>query len=157
HLGVIISEAEHAGADVRFVTEPLDDSPEGQLIRFVRGYAAKVEHEKIKERMERGRLARARAGKPLVGCRAPYGYQWNDGKSALLPHPETAPIVQRIFRDYVAGKSLRTIGLALAAEGIPAPKGGERWFFRTVHWIVQSPIYAGEHVAYRWKQERVQG
>jgi hypothetical protein len=30
---------------VEFVTEPLDNSPEGQLIRFVRGYAAKVEHE----------------------------------------------------------------------------------------------------------------
>src|SRR6266536_3415966 len=45
HLGVIISEAEHAGAGVEFVTEPMDGSPEGQLIRFVRGYAAKVEHE----------------------------------------------------------------------------------------------------------------
>ena len=30
----------------------------GQLIRFVRGYAAKVEHEKIKERSIRGRRAR---------------------------------------------------------------------------------------------------
>src|SRR5687768_3073032 len=27
HLGVIISEAEHAGVAVEFVTEPLDDSP----------------------------------------------------------------------------------------------------------------------------------
>jgi site-specific DNA recombinase len=54
HLGVILSEADHAGVRVEFVTEPLDDSPEGQLIRFVRGYAAKVEHTKIKERMMRG-------------------------------------------------------------------------------------------------------
>jgi site-specific DNA recombinase len=29
HLGVILSEAEHAGVPVEFVTEPLDDSPEG--------------------------------------------------------------------------------------------------------------------------------
>lgn len=58
HLGVILSEAEHAGVDVVFVTEPLDHSPEGQLIRFVRGYAARVEHEKIKERTMRGRTAR---------------------------------------------------------------------------------------------------
>ncbi len=62
HLGVIRSEAEHAGVRVEFVTEPLDDSPEGQLIRFVRGFAAKVEHEKIKERTWRGRLARIQAG-----------------------------------------------------------------------------------------------
>src|SRR5215211_1124751 len=62
HLGVIISEAEHAGVDVQFVTEPLDNSPEGQLIRFVRGYAAKVEHEKNRERPMRGWRARVEAG-----------------------------------------------------------------------------------------------
>ena len=50
-------------------TEPLDDSPEGQLIRFVRGYAAKVEHEKIRERTMRGRIARVQSGKPAVGRR----------------------------------------------------------------------------------------
>ena len=38
HLGVILSEADHCGVAVEFVTEPLDNSPEGQLIRFVRGY-----------------------------------------------------------------------------------------------------------------------
>ena len=69
HLGVLLTEADHAGAAVEFVTEPLDNSPEGQLIRFVRGYAAKVEHEKLRERIMRGRLARARAGK--LGARQP--------------------------------------------------------------------------------------
>ena len=74
HLGVVLSEAEHHGVDVEFVTEPVDDSPEGQLIRFVRGYAAKVEHEKIKERTMRGQIARVESGKPTVGPRPPYGY-----------------------------------------------------------------------------------
>jgi DNA invertase Pin-like site-specific DNA recombinase len=50
HLGVLISEADHHGVSVDFVTEPLDNSPEGQLIRFVRGDAAKVEHEKNRDR-----------------------------------------------------------------------------------------------------------
>src|SRR5262249_23623733 len=77
HLGVIISEAEHNGVAVQFVTEPLDDSPEGQLIRFVRGYAAKVEHEKFSERSWRGRLQRARNGKPLSSPQPPYGLIWN--------------------------------------------------------------------------------
>src|SRR3954452_11094845 len=63
HLGVVISEAEHAGVPVEFVTEPLDASPEGQLIRFVRRYAAKVEHEKIKERTWRGKMAKVQDGK----------------------------------------------------------------------------------------------
>src|SRR4051812_4550739 len=87
HLGVVISEAEHAGVPVEFVTEPLDASPEGQLIRFVRGYAAKVEHEKIKERTVRGHRARVMAGKPW-GARVPYGYQWADAaKSTFVVDP----------------------------------------------------------------------
>ena len=82
HLGVILSEAEHAGVAVEFVTEPLDHSPEGQLIRFVRGYAAKVEHEKIKDRTQRGKMARIAAGKPLVGPRPPTA---TDGRIRTRP------------------------------------------------------------------------
>ena len=63
HLGVILSEAEHHGVSVEFVTEPLDNTPEGQLIRFVRGYAAKVEAEKIRERSLRGKRAGIQAGR----------------------------------------------------------------------------------------------
>src|SRR5207253_4840949 len=98
HLGVVLSEAEHAGVAVQFVTEPLDDSPEGQLIRFVRGYAAKVEHEKIKERTRRGKRERVAAGKPLPGCRPLYGYRWADETHTRYePDPPTAAIVERIY------------------------------------------------------------
>jgi hypothetical protein len=33
-------------------------------------------------------------------------------------------VVERIFRDYVLGKSAKTIAFALNKEGIPAPSGG---------------------------------
>jgi site-specific DNA recombinase len=153
HLGVILSEADHAGVDVQFVTEPLDNSPEGQLIRFIRGYAAKVEHEKIKERSIRGKRAKAQAGKMLPGCRAPYGYRWVDAaKSGLEPDPSTAPIVQRIFDDVSAGRTLRQIAAALTAGSIPTPtgKGKPRWNHQSVKWILQSPTYTGEPVAFRY-------
>ena len=42
---------------MRFVTEPLDNSPEGHLIRYVKGYAAQIEREKIIDRTVRGRMA----------------------------------------------------------------------------------------------------
>src|ERR687885_1017610 len=103
HLGVLISEAEHAGVQVEFVTEPLDNSPEGQLIRFVRGYAAKVEHEKIRERSVRGRKARADNGKILPGCRPLYGYRFTADRTGYEPDPLTAPIVQRIFASVIGG------------------------------------------------------
>ena len=165
HLGVIVSEAQHAGVDVQVVTEPLDDSPEGQLIRFVRGYAAKVEHEKIKERSQRGRLARAQAGKPLVGCRPPFGYQWvyeirmRAGREIsvpvrLEPDPVTTPVVQRIFADAIGGKPLRAIAAALNTEGVPTPTQVGQWNHSSVRYILTHPVYAGAAAALRYRKTR---
>jgi site-specific DNA recombinase len=151
HLGVVLSEAEHAGVAVEFVTEPLDYSPEGQLIRFVRGYAAKVEHEKIKERTIRGHRARVAAGKPW-GAREPYGLRWEDAdRSRLAVVPATAVVVRRIFRDALAGIPLRSIARGLMADGIPSPTGAPVWAMSTLRKILHNPVYTGRMVALRWQ------
>jgi site-specific DNA recombinase len=151
HLGVVLSEAEHAGVPVLFVTEPLDDSPEGQLIRFVRGYAAKVEHEKMRERVLRGRRARAESGKPIVSQRPLYGYRWNADKSALLEEPDAAAVVRRIFRDVAGGATLRQLAATLTAEGISTPTGATAWNRTTLSDIMLHPFYKGEAAAYRYR------
>jgi site-specific DNA recombinase len=151
HLGVLLSEADHAGVQVVFVSEPLDDSDEGQLIRFVRGYAAKVEHAKFKERSNRGRAQRAKSGKPLVGPRPLYGYRWRDKqKSGLAPNPQTAPIVQRIFTEVASGRTLGAVAAGLVADGIPSPTGLPVWFRSTLSGILQTTAYRGELRAYRF-------
>jgi site-specific DNA recombinase len=165
HLGVVLSEAEHHGVAVEFVTEPVDDSPEGQLIRFVRGYAAKVEHEKIKERTMRGRIARVESGKPNVGPRPPFGYAWADDrdkdgkpiKVRLIENSETAPVVRRIFRELAGGTSARQVGLRLSAEGIPTPTGKTHWTTATITLLVKHPVYTGNACAGRYRRERVKG
>jgi site-specific DNA recombinase len=158
HLGVVISEADHVGACVEFASEPLDDSPEGQLIRFVRGYAAKVEHEKIKERSARGRLARLDSGRPLPGCRAPYGLSWTTGeKVALRSDPVAAPIVQRLFRGLLGGATTRRLAQGLMDSAVPAPKGGTRWSNATVRYIVTNPIYHGRWEALRFQAVKLNG
>jgi len=154
HMGVIISEADHAGVGVEFVTEPLDNSPEGQLIRFVRGYAAKVEHEKIKERTIRGRRARAEAGK-LQPSRWPlYGYRWTEDRARLLPDGVTASVVQRVYRESLTGGSVRAIATGLTASGVPRPSGPDAqgraaWGQRTVWLILTNPAYTGKASAWR--------
>jgi site-specific DNA recombinase len=152
HLGVIISEAEHAGADVQFVTEPLDHSPEGQLIRFVRGYAAKVEHEKIRERVQRGKLARVRAGKLMHAWKPKFGYQWRTvDKTAYEIDEATATIVRRIFDEAVTHrKSLRQIKAALDADLVPTPLGRlDGWRESTLAQILHDPAYIGRAFAWR--------
>lgn len=151
HLGVVLSEAEHAGVEVVFVTEPLDSSPEGQLIRFVRGYAAKIEHEKIRERSMRGQLARVQSGKLLGAGRALYGYRWRDGRGALELDPVTAPVARRIFMEVASGKTLRRLATELTSEGIPTPKGGHQWSIQTLHSILHHPNYTG-HARAWWRR-----
>ncbi|WP_309574429.1 recombinase family protein [Rhizobium rhizogenes] len=43
-----------------------------------------------------------------------------------------AEVVRRVFRDYAAGKSAKTIVFALNRDGIPAPSGGD-WGFSTIN------------------------
>jgi site-specific DNA recombinase len=160
HLGVIISEAEHAGARVLFVTEPIDASPEGALIRFVRGYAAKIEHVKIQERTMRGKIARAREGRPLVGAYPPFGYQWRTThqrqrliKTTLCLDPERAPIVARLFEDAAAGRSLGAMSRDLTERGVPTVRGGRVWQTSTLHSILHNPIYTGTVAAFRHSEQ----
>jgi site-specific DNA recombinase len=152
HLGVILSEATHAGVDVQFVTEPLDHSAEGELIRFVRGYAAKVEHIKIKERSERGKRARLESGKLLPGQKSLYGYRWRDtSKSAYEIDPTESLIVMRIFQQSLSGKGLHAIARELSDDGVPTPGGKNRWGITAVARILHHPSYTGNAQGWIWR------
>src|SRR5215217_2096471 len=160
HQGLLLSEADHAGVTIEFVTERLEDSPEGRLLLSVRGFVAEVERLKIAERTQRGKRARIEAGKYNVGCRPPYGYRWEDHatKARLVEDPMTAPVVRRIFRDLASGVSARQLSLRLTSESVPTPTGrGEMWYWSTVRTIVGNPVYWGEAQALRWKQRRLPG
>ncbi|MCL0077341.1 recombinase family protein, partial [Dehalococcoidia bacterium] len=50
HLLLLVEELDKAKVALIFVTEPMDNSMEGQLLSFVRGWASKLEAIKIKER-----------------------------------------------------------------------------------------------------------
>ncbi|MBS7793181.1 recombinase family protein, partial [Roseococcus sp. SDR] len=79
----------------------------------------------------RGLEGRVRAGRATG--RAPYGYrrvtsvQRPDGeleRGLREIIPEEAAIVRRIFEEYAAGSSARTIARGLNTDGIPGPQGG---------------------------------
>jgi len=159
HQGLLLSEAEHAEVSLEFVTERLEDTPEGRLLLSVRAFVAEIERVKIAERTQRGKRARVESGKYNVGCRAPYGYQWADHtKARLIPNPDTAPVVQRIFRDLATGVSARQLSIKLNAEAVPTPSSRARaWYWSTIRVIVNNPVYFGEARAYRWSQQRLKG
>ncbi|HCG30759.1 MAG TPA: hypothetical protein DEU95_13845 [Chloroflexi bacterium] len=161
HLGVVLSEADHKGVRVEFVTEAIDDTPEGQLIRFVRGYAAKVEHEKIRERSLRGKRARALSGKLLAGGSSLYGYDLDRENGVRTINPSEAAIVREIFRAYVTdGVAMNDIARRLNARGLPSPTAHKRvyadartptWRQATIRNILLHEAYIGESYAWKWQ------
>jgi site-specific DNA recombinase len=122
HLYILDDEATRAGVELLFVTEEFDKTPEGKLIRSVKGFVAEMEREKIKERTMRGMRTRVAQGRLLGKTPPPYGYRYADaGRSRLEPDPDTAPIVRRIFAAE-AGTTIRRIAAELDAVGIPERK-----------------------------------
>jgi site-specific DNA recombinase len=158
---ILIDRIESAGARLELVTEDFERSATGTFLRNAKAFVAELEREKIRERTTRGKAARVAGGKyPAVG-RPPYGYRWRDPgpkqKTQLVPNEDTAPIVQRIFRDVAAGTSARKLAMALNASGVPTATGRGIWIIPTIVNMIRHPAYVGDLVANRWKTEKVYG
>jgi DNA invertase Pin-like site-specific DNA recombinase len=126
------------------VTEPLDTStPMGRAVLHMIGTFSELERGLITERLREGRKSKARSGGHATG-EVPYGYRKTaDGE--LEPHPDTAPIVRRIFHLRNEGESLRSIADMLNAASVPTKSGGT-WYASTVKHVLDNPKYRGRLV-----------
>lgn len=148
HIAIVAEECQKRGIELMFITEPLDNSPEGQLISYVKGYAAQIEREKIKERTMRGRKARAEKGMLPTGGVNLYGYIYNKETGHRDINDYEASLVRTMFNWLVEDRiSVSEICRRLMDHGIPAPKGGTRWGVSTVRRILRNPVYYGETYA----------
>lgn len=152
HQVIIITELERTGVQVIFANEDIDDSPEGRLIRYIKGYAAQIENSVRVERSLRAKRELARRGTLIYGNRPTYGYMFNADKTALIPDPITSLIVIRLFKEAAAGIPLRRIALALENEGVPTPTGrSTHWHFTVIRKLLVKPTYWGKHTVFRTK------
>lgn len=143
HLYVLAEELEDAGVRLEFVTESFADSAVGRLLRSVSAFVSEVEREKIVERTSRGKLARLQSGRMLIPRLPMYGYAPNADRTGYVVNPETAPIVQRIYRMAVEGHTIRSIARELMDAGVPAPAGGTQWSPSTIATMLHVPAYRG--------------
>lgn len=113
---------------------------------------AQLEREQIKERMQLGKVGRAKSGKSMTWHYVGFGYTYNKETGNLDIDPLTAPIVQQIFNEYMAGMSVTKLRDKLNNEGhIGKPK---RWNYRGVRTILDNPLY---HGVIRYKGEFYEG
>jgi len=76
HGVIITQELEKHSVKLETVTEDVDSSELGKLISYIRGYASKVEAQKIRERTMRGGRLEQKKGVFCGGGAKLYGYDY---------------------------------------------------------------------------------
>jgi DNA invertase Pin-like site-specific DNA recombinase len=118
----------------------------------------------------RGQLGSMNAGS-WIGS-PPYAYRIEGARKAkrlVLDDPGKVRIVQRIFREFIDGRSMHNIAERLNAEGVVSPGGyipGTKvrnkqgqvvvrgWRWDSVKVILENPAYTGDYAACRWSYGR---
>jgi site-specific DNA recombinase len=148
HGVILTQELEKYNIGLEAVTETVDSTEVGKLITYIRGFASKLEAEKIRERTMRGRKARAQQGRvPVGGYSRIYGYDYikvsekNGGRRII--NENEAQWVRQMFAWLVNdGMSCRGIATKLNSLQIPT-KHNNYWSRKVVHQILSNPAYAG--------------
>ncbi len=150
HFILIQEEMERSGVDLLLVTEDVDSSDMGKLIAHIKGFAAKLEAEKIKERTMRGLKERAKAGKIPSGRRGRlYGYTYLPDQGIRCVNEDEAKWVRQVFHWFVnEGIGIDRIAFKLRDLGIPTPSGKGMWQSSEVWRTLQHRGYIGETYAF---------
>lgn len=118
-----------------------DDSHEGQLLRYMKGWVSKGESLKFAERSRRNLVKKVKEGRVIRGNQAPYGFRYaEDGETLLISEPEMG-VVRRIFHMVgVEGHSLGEVQRTFKREGIPSAMGGG-WPRSTIRYLLLNDLY----------------
>ena len=156
HQALILEELERHGCRVEFLDRPMSDDPHDQLVLQIRGAVAEYERTLIADRMRRGRLMKLRVGQLLPWTKPPYGYILDAERprdpARVRVNEVEAAIVRQIFAWYTdleEKMSLYAVAKRLSDDGVPTPKGGQRWNVATIRGILKNPAYTGTAYAQR--------
>ena len=131
--------AKKHGVRVEYIAESLGSGPESVILESVLEGMAEYYSLQLSQNIARGR--RESAKKHQVLGPLPLGYTTGEDRLFVVD-PETAPIVRRIFADYVSGKTMAEICSELNAEGLTTRRG-KRFNFNTLRKILHNEKYIG--------------
>lgn len=127
---VVEEELNRSGIRIEYVIGDYADSPEGNLMKHVRAVVAEYEREKIKERIQRGKRLKVKAGSVMLAVkRPPFGYKTikKGNLWQLEIHEPDAAIIRQLYQWYVYGDedgnsmTLRGIAKRLTESKVPTP------------------------------------
>lgn len=144
--GLVLEEQlQSYGVRVVYQRVPVEDSPEGRLLKNQLFSFAEFEREKFVLRSLMGRQQKAKSGKVVGQSVAPFGYRYvydDRGKPYDLElDPINAPIVKEAL---IALKtsSCQDVANGLNDKGIPTPRN-RKWTARHVWRFATNPVYIG--------------
>lgn len=128
------------GIEFLSLQENFDTStPFGKAMIGLLSVFAQLEREQIKERMQLGKLGRAKSGKSMMWGRTSYGYDYQKETGSLTINPAQSLVVKYIFERYLAGRSITKLRDDLNEK---YPKEIS-WNYRAVRGILSNPVYCG--------------
>ena len=160
-------EALAAGITLEYVTERLENTPEGELLQFISGWTDKQEKRRLVERSLRSKKFRVDSGKIHNSGADMFGYRRDKGRGVRvievsdpaenLQLQHEISVIRDIFRWYVEDRvSANGIQVRLNGMGIPSPSDGKvnrnrktRWGHSVVRQILSEPAYKGEEAVWR--------
>jgi len=136
HSAMIFEEIESNGGEIVSVSENIDNSLTGKLVRSILAWSAESEREKIVEYANRHWQSRLAQRLPMATGRAPYGWQWaDDDKTSYSIDKEEAMVRVSIFTMFVEeDMSLRAIAHRLTEDGILPPALSRGWKVKSAVW-----------------------
>ena len=139
--------------NIEFVSllENFDTStPFGRAVIGLLSVFAQLEREQIKERMQLGKLGRAKAGKSMMWAKTSYGYNYDKETGSMTVNEYEALVVKEIFTSYLAGMSITKLRDKINEEYPKQPA----WSYRTIRGILANPVYC---VLNKYKGQTFQG
>lgn len=163
HSLILREEFDRAGVERHTVSRGLASlDADSRMIENIEGVFAEYEREKIRERISRGMVSKARKGKVVGQGHAPYGYQYIDGQLHL--DDNEAEIVKKIFTWFVigdettGGKPIPLMAIARRLSEMKVPTPAQKWDgwshrrlrppgiwgFTSISRILRNETYAGK-------------
>jgi site-specific DNA recombinase len=143
HRAFLDEEFEKRGARLVALDDWGDDSHEGELLRYLKGWVSKGERLKTAERTRRGRLRKAREGKVVGDGKPNYGFRLNEARDGYEVDEGEACLVRRVFAMLASGSAVNEVVRALRREGFPSTSGGpaSSWSHSQIRNVVFSEVY----------------
>lgn len=127
-------------------TECNEDSPEGELLRWLTKGMNLYELRKISQRTKMGMHQKAKTG--IRPGKAPIGYTNAtnpDGTKTIIIDEDNAKYIKKAFELYASGgHSLKRLGQTLYRDGFKHPKTGAPYPPRKFEWMLKNIFYIGK-------------